>query len=88
MGIREHIESAIKITGSETKLGEATGYSQHAIWRAKRRGSVSPEMALAIHRATNGAVPACVLRPDLWPTAQSVPAATKPSSRHRRARAA
>lgn len=73
MQVRCHIEEAIRLAGTEAKLGEATGYSQNAIWQAKRRGSVTPKMALAIHRATNGAVPASVLRPDLWPTDQHVP---------------
>lgn len=73
MEVRDHIEEAIRYAGSEAKLGEATGYSQHAIWRAKVRGSVTPEMALRIHRATKGGVPASALRPDLWPTDQHVP---------------
>lgn len=73
MDVRGHIEEAIRIAGSESKLGKAAGYTQHAIWRAKVRGSVTPDMALGIHRATNGEVPACVLRPDLWPTLDHVP---------------
>jgi DNA-binding transcriptional regulator YdaS (Cro superfamily) len=73
MDARPHIEAAIRHAGSEAKLGAATGFSQHAIWRAKRRGSVTPAMALAIHRATGGAVPASLLRPDLWPTDRHVP---------------
>ncbi len=73
MGIREHIETAIQIAGSETKLGKATGYTQHAIWRAKTRGTVTPKMALAIHRALSGKVPASLLCPDMWPTPKHVP---------------
>ena len=73
MMVRDHIEAAISYAGSEAKLGKATGYSQHAIWRAKERGRVSPEMALKIHRATRGLVPASALRPDLWPTEQHIP---------------
>jgi hypothetical protein len=71
MQVREHIEQAIQSAGSEAKLGEATGYSQHAIWRAKHRGSVTPEMALRFHRA--GFISASKLRPDLWPTDAHVP---------------
>jgi DNA-binding transcriptional regulator YdaS (Cro superfamily) len=73
MEVRDHLEEAIKRAGSEAKLGEATGFSQNAIWQAKKRGRVSPKMALAIHRFTHGEVPASVLRPDLWPTRQHVP---------------
>jgi|SRR5580692_3050809 DNA-binding transcriptional regulator YdaS (Cro superfamily) len=64
---------AIRIAGSECKLAQATGYSQVAINKAKRRGSVSPAMALAVHRFTGGVVPASALRPDLWARPQDVP---------------
>jgi len=64
---------AIRIAGSESRLAAATGYSQVAINKAKRRGSVSPQMALAVHRFTAGAVPASALRPDLWARPQDVP---------------
>jgi DNA-binding transcriptional regulator YdaS (Cro superfamily) len=64
---------AIRIAGSESKLAAATGYSQVAINKARRRGSVSPRMALAVHRFTGGAVPACALRPDLWARPHDVP---------------
>jgi DNA-binding transcriptional regulator YdaS (Cro superfamily) len=64
---------AIRLAGSESKLAAATGYSQVAINKARRRGAVSPEMALAVHRATGGAVPASALRPDLWARPQDVP---------------
>lgn len=64
MNVRQHLEDAIRRAGSEAKLGEVTGYSQHAIWRAKRRGSVTAEMALRFHE--KGIVPRSKLRPDLW----------------------
>lgn len=65
------IERAIQLVGgSESKLGRATGYSQVAINKAKRRveagGKVSPDMAAAIDRATNGGVPKHKLRPDIF----------------------
>ncbi len=69
---------AIRIAGSESRLAAATGYSQVAINKARRRGSVSPEMALAVHRFTAGAVPASALRPDLWARPQDVPATQEP----------
>ena|ERR1700686_3182388 len=75
------LERAIRIAGSESKLAQATGYSQVAINKAKRRGSVSPAMALAVHRFTGGAVPASALRPDLWARPQDVPMADAPAAR-------
>ena len=72
---------AIRIAGSECKLAQATGYSQVAINKAKRRGSVSPAMALAVHRFTGGVVPASALRPDLWARPQDVPMADAPAGR-------
>lgn len=67
------IEQAIEIAGSEAKLGEGIGCSQVAINKAKRRGSVTAEMALKIHRFTDGRVSASALRPDLWQHPEDVP---------------
>jgi DNA-binding transcriptional regulator YdaS (Cro superfamily) len=72
------IDRAIALAGSEARLGEATGFSQVAINKAKRRGQASAEMALAIHRFTEGAVSASELRPDLWSRAADV--ATAPTA--------
>jgi hypothetical protein len=71
MDVREQIKTAIKTAGSQAKLGKATGYTQHAIWRAKKDGSVSPQMALELHKA--GFADASKLRPDLWPSTEYVP---------------
>jgi DNA-binding transcriptional regulator YdaS (Cro superfamily) len=71
-------ERAIRIAGSQSKLAAATGYSQVAINKAKRRGCVSPKMALAVHRFTGGVVPASVLRPDLWARPRDVPITVAP----------
>lgn len=76
MGRHSPIQDAIDIAGSEAKLGEGTGFSQVAINKAKHRGSVSAEMALAIHRFTVGQVPASALRPDLWASPDDVPIAS------------
>ena len=71
---RAAVALAIALKGSEQKLAAACGVTQPAIWKAKTSGRLSPRLALAIHRATGGAVPACVLRPDLWRRPQDVPA--------------
>jgi hypothetical protein len=73
MDAQAAIERAIEIAGSEAKLGEGTGFSQVAINKAKRRGSVSAEMALAFHWFTRGLAPASSLRPDLWRSPNDVP---------------
>lgn len=66
MSTKAVIERAIAIAGSEAKLGRGTGFSQVAINKAKHKGRASAEMALAIHRFLEGAVPASDIRPDLW----------------------
>jgi DNA-binding transcriptional regulator YdaS (Cro superfamily) len=74
MTVRALIEKAIGLAESEAKLGKAAGgFSQNAIWQAKRRGRVSPELALGIHKATQGRVSASELRPDLWASPKDVP---------------
>ncbi|WP_442867751.1 transcriptional regulator [Caulobacter sp. NIBR2454] len=60
------LDAAISIVGSQGKLGRATGFSQNAIWHARRVGRVSPELALAIDRATAGVVSRAGLRPDIF----------------------
>jgi DNA-binding transcriptional regulator YdaS (Cro superfamily) len=67
------LERAIRLAGSESRLAAAIGYSQVAVNKARRRGAVSPRMALAVHRFTGGTVPASELRPDLWARPQDVP---------------
>lgn len=67
------IEEAIEFAGSEAKLGDGIGFSQVAINKAKHKGRASPEMALAIHRFTGGAVPASKIRPDMWARPEDVP---------------
>ena len=63
---RKLLGDAITICGSEQKLGRAAGYSQNAIWQAKRRGTVTAEMATGIEAATRGQVTRVDLRPDLF----------------------
>ncbi len=78
MTVSDAIERAVAIVGSEAKLGKAAGgFSQNAIWQAKRRNRISPELALGIHRATGGEVSASELRPDIWTSADSVPATSE-----------
>ena len=64
------VAAAIKALGSESKLGQATGYSQVAINKAKRRvaagGKVSAGLGVAIDKATAGMISKYQLRPDLF----------------------
>lgn len=71
--IRAAVARAVALAGSQDKLAAACGVTQVAISRANTRGRVSPQLAIAIHRATGGAVPGSLLRPDLWRRPQDVP---------------
>ena len=70
MATHDFFLRAIKSAGSQHKLAQATGYSQHAIWHAHKRGRPTAEMAIRIERATNGQVKARDLRPDIFPISQ------------------
>ena len=72
-GSRAAIERAVELFGSEKKLAAAVGIAQQVLNRAVRRGRVSPELAIAIQKATGGYVTANELRPDLWRRAEDVP---------------
>lgn len=61
---REAFTAAVNHCTSERQLAERTGYSQHAIWHARKRGKPTAEMALKIERATG--VAAALLRPDIF----------------------
>lgn len=63
---RKLMVRAIAMFGSEAKLGAAIGYTQHAVWRAKKSGRPSPEMAVAVDLATNGIISRYALRPDVF----------------------
>ncbi len=65
------LRRAVALAGSEMRLSRATGYSQPAINKARRKGRVSAEMAIAIERALKGAVSRQELRPDLFGTGGS-----------------
>lgn len=58
-------EAARLFNGSETKLARAAGFSQNALWHARRVGRVSGDLAAGIDRATAGRVSMARLRPDL-----------------------
>lgn len=66
--IRDLIQQAVNIVGSQAKLGAACGVTQASIWQAMNAERCSAELAMAIERATAGVVKARDLRPDLpWP---------------------
>lgn len=60
----EAFTAAVEKAGNESKLAQRTGYSQHAIWHARKRGKPTAEMCLRIERATG--IPAAALRPDIF----------------------
>jgi DNA-binding transcriptional regulator YdaS (Cro superfamily) len=74
--VKQAISRAIALAGSEVKLAAACGVTQPAISKVKLTGRISPRLALAVHRATAGRVPASELRPDLWRNPEDVPVTT------------
>lgn len=71
--VRNAMQRAVDLYGSEAKLAEAVGVSQPAVSKAKLTGKVSDRLAIAVHRATGGRVPGNELRPDLWLLPEHVP---------------
>ena len=60
--------------GRQEDLATAIGVAQQTVSKLLRgEVSVSPQQAIAIHRATRGAVPGSALRPDLWRCPEHVP---------------
>lgn len=71
--VRELLDAAAaKFDSNDTRLAEACGCTQNAIWQARARGSVSAELARAIHSACAGSPSAADFRPDLWPLVPEV----------------
>jgi DNA-binding transcriptional regulator YdaS (Cro superfamily) len=73
VAVRDAIEKAIRIAGSERKLAKLAGFSQNAIWHAKKEGRVTGRLALAIEAATGGKIARHRLCPTLFepPTAKA-----------------
>ena len=67
------VARAIALKRSQEMLALACGVTQGTISRAKTAGRLTPRLALAIHHATEGAVPGSALRPDLWRRPGDVP---------------
>ncbi len=60
------IAEAIEVAGSQERLADLCKVTQPAISKALGSSRVSADLAVAIERATGGAVPRWRLRPDLW----------------------
>jgi DNA-binding transcriptional regulator YdaS (Cro superfamily) len=67
------VARAIALKRTQENLALACGVSQAAISRVRKAGRLSPQLAIAIHHATAGAVPGSALRPDLWRRPEDVP---------------
>ncbi|WP_273761564.1 transcriptional regulator [Aeromonas hydrophila] len=64
--MNETIKIAIDIVGTQKKLAEACGVSQAAVQKwLHGKSKVAPENVLPLVKATNGAVRAHQIRPDL-----------------------
>lgn len=62
----DHLRRAVELKGSQGKLAKAAGVTQTSIWKALQAERTSAELAVAIEKGTDGAVPRWVLRPDLF----------------------
>ena len=74
-------QAILNTTGRRQEdLAAAMGVAQQTVSKlARGEIPVSPEHAIAIHRATRGAVPGSALRPDLWSRPEHVPADMPPA---------
>jgi DNA-binding transcriptional regulator YdaS (Cro superfamily) len=63
------LNKAITYFGSRKAFASAIGVTPMAVsyWVQKKR-NVTPERAIEIEKATNGAITRSELRPDLWPS--------------------
>jgi DNA-binding transcriptional regulator YdaS (Cro superfamily) len=62
------VAKALTFAGSQNALGRKTGLNQSVISKLlTRRQTLTGDHAVAIERATDGAVSRSQLRPDLWP---------------------
>jgi DNA-binding transcriptional regulator YdaS (Cro superfamily) len=59
------IVRAVKLAGGQRQLAILTGYSQHAVWHAIKRGQPSAAMAVRIERVL-AAISKEELRPDIF----------------------
>jgi DNA-binding transcriptional regulator YdaS (Cro superfamily) len=64
---KKHLNRAVRHLGSQKRLAEAIGCSQAKIsWLLLSADKIDAEDAVAIDRATEGAVSKSQLRPDLF----------------------
>jgi DNA-binding transcriptional regulator YdaS (Cro superfamily) len=69
---RQLVKSAVALMGSQQALAEAIGLSQQGVsYLINQAPRVTAEVAIAIERATDGAVTARDLRPDIFASIQA-----------------
>lgn len=66
------VEDAIRIVGFQSELARQIGFTHNAIYLARRRAIVSPQMAKAIEIATQGRVSMARLCPHFFDQLQSI----------------
>lgn len=71
INIRTHIERAVEIHGSQTRLAAAMGCSQQQISYLLHAKSITAEMAMSLDEVTDGKVSRHDLRPDIFGPAQA-----------------
>lgn len=68
--IQHHIQKARGMFKTQADMAAALGCTQQGVSYLLRAKTVSPEMAIAIDRATDGKVSRHVLRPDIFGKAE------------------
>lgn len=64
---KELLKSAVEAMGSQSKLARALGISQQGVsYIINHAQSVPVEVAVGIHRLTNGKISKADLRPDIF----------------------
>jgi DNA-binding transcriptional regulator YdaS (Cro superfamily) len=66
MSYQHAIQKAVEVCGSQSELGRRVGVAQGHVWYWLKTGKVSPLKAKDVERATQGAVTAEELRPDVF----------------------
>lgn len=59
-------DEVVRRVGSQAKLGELVGKRQSTVSYWAKQGLIPAESAVELERATDGAVPRWIARPDLW----------------------
>lgn len=67
----KHVSRAVAIAGSQTELARLCGKKQGHVWNWLHQEKLTAEVAVLLDKATCGAVPKHITRPDLFQAPQT-----------------